>query len=165
MKDFIEKVINTYVKDKMQSGIYTILVLFISSIWSLSYKVPSFLIPTTHKQIDLLCKAAISILLIAMALALSLISHLKKVKVTDCEIINPPGFLRHKKSGAYYCQKCLVENKRATELSTVSTHQFRCRVCNETYDIDYSVLICTPYLSMLHDKAANELIIKKEETV
>lgn len=105
---------------------------------------------------------SIALLLAILACYLLLfVAYTKKPNLKDYEIINPPGFMKHKKGG-YYCQPCLIQRHIASELSTITEKEFVCRACKESYKIDYSVLICDKYLSMVHDRAADELRNKKE---
>jgi len=111
-------------------------------------------------------KTTIILLLLLLAISICYLllfaTYIKKPKLKHYEIINPPGFMRHKKTGAYYCQPCLIQRHIASELSTIAEKEFVCRICKESYKIDYSVLICDKYLSMVHDRAVEELIHKKE---
>ena len=95
----------------------------------------------------------------------------KRTNIKDYEHTSPPGFYKHKISGEYYCKKCLLKDNIAVPLSPINTKEFHCRLCNETYKVDYNVLICNSYLSITqdndplfktHDKAVNELILNKE---
>ncbi|KHE92206.1 MAG: hypothetical protein K8F52_18790 [Candidatus Scalindua rubra] len=77
--------------------------------------------------------------------------------------INPPGFMKHKTTGAYYCQPCLIKNHLESELSTINENLFMCRVCKEKYGIDYKVLLSQEYLSQKHDEAAKEIYLKNKK--
>jgi hypothetical protein len=137
----------------------------------------AFLSIQTLKNISKLPQPKITIILLLLFLAISacylllFLAYSKKPKIKDYDLINPPGFLKHKKTGKYYCQPCLVNKHIESELSVISEKEFQCRVCKEPYKIDYSVLICNSYLSIAqnndplfktHDKAVKELILKKE---
>lgn len=123
--------------------------------------------PELEKQ--LLLKALIIMFsLAAGAMASLFVLHnklIQKPNLNDYEIINPPGFIKHKATGGYFCQPCLLLRHVATELSTIDTKKMLCRSCQETYEIDYSVLIYGPYLTMVHDRAANEFIHKNKDKV
>jgi len=87
----------------------------------------------------------------------------EKLSLNDYEIINPPGFMKHKATGGYFCQSCLLTRHVPFELATIDTKKMLCRNCKETYKIDYSVLICDAYLSMVHDRAVKELIYNNDD--
>ena len=120
-------------------------------------------------------KSTIILILLLLAILicylLLFLSYNRKPKLKDYELINPPGFYKHKKNGGYYCQKCLLKDHIAVPLSPLSTDQFHCRLCDQSYKIDYNVLICNSYLSLAakeqsdhlfenHDRAACEFIKK-----
>lgn len=95
----------------------------------------------------------------------------KQPNLKDYELINPPGFMKNKKTGRFYCHPCLFAKHNTSPLSVISEKEFQCRVCGESYKIDYSLLLNNSYLSIVqdndplfrnHDKAVNELILKKE---
>ncbi len=119
-------------------------------------------------------KIAVTTFLLFLAMSFCYIllyrAFVKKPNLKDYEIINPPGFIKHKKTGRYYCQPCLINRHIASELSVMSEKEFQCRVCKEPYKIDYLLLLNNSYLSVVqendplfktHDKAVNELINKK----
>jgi hypothetical protein len=79
--------------------------------------------------------------------------------------------MKNKKTGRFYCHPHLFAKHNASPLSVISEKEFQCRVCGESYKIDYSLLLNNSYLSIVqdndplfrnHDKAVNELILKKE---
>ena len=164
-KTMISKILETYLKDRKLKIIWLIVVGIISSnsFFSWSDKILQ-LFPQLGKP--LLGKAIIIMFFLSLGLLVSLvIVHQKfnlKPNLNDYEIINPPGFMRHKATGGYFCQPCLLLRHVASELSTIHTKKILCRSCKETYEIDYSVLICDPYISKVHDRAADELIHKNE---
>ncbi len=115
----------------------------------------------------------LSLLFLAMSFCYVLLyrTFSKRPRSKDYEHISPPGFYKHKITGEYFCKKCLLKDKIAVPLSPSNTKEFHCRLCNETYKIDYNVLICNSYLSIAqdndplfknHDKAVKELILNKE---
>ncbi len=68
--------------------------------------------------------------------------------------------MKHKATGAYYCQPCLLKNHLESELSTIDNNLLICRVCKEEYKIDHKVLLSNEYLSKKHDEATQELYLK-----
>lgn len=165
-KTMISKILETYLKDQILKIIWLIIVGIISSDWLFSWSDKTLqLFPELEKPI--LGKAIIIMFFLSVGLLISLIvvrrKFISKPNLNDYEIINPPGFMKHKATGGYFCQPCLLLRHVVSELSTIDTKKMLCRSCKETYEIDYSVLICNPYLSMVHDKAANELIHKGKE--
>jgi hypothetical protein len=157
----IDKLINIWIKERAQLSIYIPLVALLAWTWALSDARFTFL-ESVEIAPALIGKAVLSLLLILFALAASLFILLRRPNIKDYDIINPPGFYKHKKTGAYYCQPCIDQRHIASPLSIISEEEFLCRACKETYRIDYSVLICNAYLSMVHDRAADEFIHKKE---
>jgi len=161
----ISKILETYLRDRKLKIIWLIVAGIISSNWLLSWSDKILqLFPQVGKS---LFGKAITIMFFLSAglLASLIVIHQKliaKPNLNDYEIINPPGFMKHKATGGYFCQHCLLRRHVASELSTIDTKTMLCRSCKETYEINYSVLICDPYLSMVHDRAANELIHKNE---
>ena len=116
----------------------------------------------------------IFLLFLAMSFCYMLLyrAFTKTPNLKDYELVNPPGFMKHRKTGRFYCHPCLFANHRASPLSVISEKEFQCRVCRESYKIDYSLLLNNSYLSIAHDndplfrnhdKAVNELINKKEQ--
>ena len=117
--------------------------------------------------------------LISLFLAIStcylllFLSYTHKPKLRDYELITPPGFYKHKKNGNYYCQKCLLKDHIAVPLSALSTEDFHCRLCDQSYKFDYEVLLCHSYLSIVakkndplfknHEKAVNEYYNYKDK--
>lgn len=77
--------------------------------------------------------------------------------------INPPGFMKHKTTGAYYCQPCLIKNHFEAELSVINTNLLTCRICNEEYKLDHNVLLSIEYLSKKQDEAAKEIYLKNRK--
>ena len=162
----ISKILGTYLKDRKLLIIWLIVAGIISSNWLFSWSDNFFqLFPQLEKPS--FGKALVIMFFLSVGLFASLIViHQKliaKPNLNDYEIINPPGVMKYKKSGGYFCQPCLLLKHVASELSTIDTKKMLCRSCKETYEIDYSVLICDKYLSMVHDRAANELIHKNKD--
>ena len=161
MKTIIDKIIPLWLQERSLQTLWTIILFLIGASWLLS-KTNGLLQAILQIEDIITAKIELSLFLLSLGLSLSLFILLKKPRIKDYEIINPPGFLRHKKTGGYFCQPCLTDKHKASELSTVSEKEFLCRVCKESYKIDYKVLIHDEYLSMVHDRAADELIHKKE---
>ena len=157
----IDKIIPLWLRERSLRTIWFLTAPLIVACWSLSEKNSVFQAILQLENI-IMVRIILSLLLLSLGLSLSLLLLHKRPKLKDYEIINPPGFMRHKTTGAYFCQPCLIQKHIASELSTISLKEFRCRNCNESYKIDYSVLICDKYLSMVHNKAVEELIHKKE---
>ncbi len=105
----------------------------------------------------------LSLLLLSMYLCYAWLfsTYIKKPRQNDYELINPPGFLKNKKTGRYYCQKCLVEKHLESELSVISKEEFKCRVCNEPYKTDLLLLLNDSYLSKVQD---NDPLFKMHHT-
>jgi len=84
----------------------------------------------------------------------------KKPNIKDYDLINPPGFLKHKKTGKYYCQPCLLKDHIASELSSVVTEKHLvCHCCDKAYNISAN-LITNSYLSKAYDEAMKEIHLK-----
>lgn len=156
----ITKIISLWLKNRSEKTIWILITAMIVGCWMLGET--NILIEYIGQiLIPILVKITISLFLLSIGLLLSLVVIHRRPTIKDYEIINPPGFIRHKKTGAYFCQPCLRQRHIASELSIISQNEFYCRVCKESYRVDYSVLICDEYLSMVHDRAAKELIHKK----
>lgn len=157
----IEKLISIWIKEQAQLSVCILLVLLLGCAWVLPDTVFSFL-KSAAITITLLGKLVLSLFLVLLALAASLFIVLRKPSVKDYDLINPPGFYKHRKAGGYYCQPCIDQRHIASPLSTISKEEFLCRACKETYKVDYSVLFCDEYLSIIHDRAANEFVREEE---
>lgn len=161
----INKIIPLWLRERSYQTIWLLISFLIGACW---------LLPETNILIQaiaqlltpILVKITLTLFLLGTGFTASLgvfyREYKRKPNPKDYEIINPPGFMRHKITGGYFCHPCLIQRHTASELSTISTKEFVCRICKESYKIDYSVLICDKYLSMVHDRAADELIHKKE---
>jgi len=162
----LKKILETYVKDRNLIIIWLSVAFIISSDWLLPWSDKLFELYPAPEKLPL-GKAVVIMCVLCLALLASLIVlHYKlmaKPNPNDYEIINPPGFMKHKATGGYFCQPCLLLKQLPSQLSTIDKKQMLCRICKETYDIDYSVLICDEYLSMIHNRAVSELIHKNEK--
>jgi hypothetical protein len=94
-----------------------------------------------------------------------------KPNLRHYELINPPGFMKNKETGRFYCHPCLFGKQTISPLSVISEKELKCRVCGESYKIDYSLLLNNSYLSIVqdddplfrdHQKAVDELMNKRE---
>ena len=166
-----DKIIFIWLKEKIQISIWAIILLLITGTWSLK---PNYLLAlqaTCKLETPILAKITITLFFIALGLIFLLIIYHRKPKIKDYDQINPPGFLKHKKKGKYYCQSCLVSKHIISELSVITKKEFQCRVCKESYKIDYETMINDSYLSICknndplfgtHARAVNELILKND---
>jgi hypothetical protein len=120
------------------------------------------------KNLSTLPQPKTTIILISLLIAISayylflFLAYSKKANLKDYELINPPGFMKHKTKGGFYCQPCLIGKDIASELSTITKKEMICRICGEKYQIDYSVLISDSYLSKKWDEAVQELALKDD---
>jgi len=74
------------------------------------------------------------LLTITFCFLIAIIIHSSKSSnIQNYEFINPPGFLKHKKSGKYYCQTCFIKDNIISELSLMSLDKYQCRLCKEPY--------------------------------
>lgn len=109
-------------------------------------------------------KATITLLLSFLAISacylVLFVAYVKKPNIGHYDLINPPGFLKDKKTGKYYCQKCLLINHVASELSAVVTKdELICHCCDKTYNISAD-LITDSCLSKAYDEAIKEIHLK-----
>lgn len=128
----------------------------------------------TFSQIQILTKISslpqpkATIILISLLLAISacyvllFVAYTKKPNIKDYDLINPPGFLKHKGTGKYYCQPCLQTRHIASELSVVKKDEMFCRNCKEPYPINASFIITDKILTKAFDDACNELMLKNK---
>jgi len=123
----------------------------------------------TFSQIQILTKILnlpqpkATIILISLLLTISacyiflFVAYTKKPNIKDYDLINPPGFLKHRKTGKYYCQPCLLKNHIASELSPVVTeNKLVCHCCDKAYNISAKI-ITNSYLSKAYDEAMKEI--------
>ncbi len=165
----IDKIIPLWLKERSHQSIWLLISFLIIGCWSL---------PATHSLIQtipqltnpIMAKITITLFLLSLGLMASLGILHRKPNLKDYEIINPPGFMKHRKTGRYYCHPCLFSKQIASPLSVMSEKEFQCRICKESYKIDYLLLINNSYLSIVkdndplfkdHDKAVTELVNKK----
>lgn len=85
----------------------------------------------------------------------------KKPKIEDYDPINPPGLLKHRKTGKYYCQRCLLKDHIASELSLVPGDKLVCRCCNDSYDISTKIIPAS-YFSKAYDEFVKEFVSKNK---
>jgi len=87
----------------------------------------------------------------------------KKPKIGDYNPINPPGFLKHRRTGKYYCYRCLVKDHRVSELSIVlPENKLVCRCCDDSYDISTKI-IPDSYFSKAWNEFVKEICSKNKD--
>lgn len=87
----------------------------------------------------------------------------KKPKIGDYDPINPPGFLKHRRTGKYYCYRCLVKDHIVSELSIVlPENKLVCRCCDDSYDISTKI-IPDSYFSKAWDEFVKEICSKNKD--
>lgn len=172
MMTMIDKFITLWIKEKSHRTIWLLISSIILMCWTILDS--SFDLTKSFPQLtpSILGKTYISVLLVSIGLIASIVVLIKKPNIKSYDIINPPGFLKHKKTRRYYCQSCLIDKRICSELSIISLKEFQCRICKETYTVDYPVLLNHSYLSIAqdndplfktHNRAVNELILKKQD--
>lgn len=111
-------------------------------------------------------KTTVTLLLLVFAISLCylilFLTYNRKPNIKDYDLINPPGFLKHSRTGKYYCQPCLQTRHIASELSVVKKDEMFCRNCKEPYPIDASFIITDKILTKAFDDACNELMLKNK---
>lgn len=75
--------------------------------------------------------------------------YMNKPNVSDYEFINPPGCFKHKITGLYFCQPCLLKNDIPSQLTWVNAYGMQCKCCGEPYKIDLAKTSCIPSLEQL----------------
>lgn len=99
----------------------------------------------------------ILLLLVVLTLGLVIMVELvypfkKKPNLKNYTQINPPGLMKHKKTGKYYCQPCLIKKHILSEVSITNTKEWICRCCKETYKVNFNeFLLCKSFFSRLTD--------------
>lgn len=123
----------------------------------------SFILPqdTQTKIISLpQPKSTIYLLLLLLSMYLCylllFLSYAKKPRLKDFDHIISPGIMKHKKSGKYYCQPCLVKDHITCELSVINKDELFCHCCKSPYKIDHAILISDSVLSRAWDEAVKE---------
>lgn len=168
----IEKLIREWLKSKPQQTIWIITTFLIASCRLHPQTIDQFFQTNAQLTVQLLGKVSITLFLISFASLASFLILLKKPNLKHYEQINPPGFYKHKKNGSYYCQRCLLKDKIEVPLSPLSKEEYLCRVCKESYKVDYQVLLCDSYMSIAfkeskvfedHNKAVHEFYLKDDD--
>ncbi|MCP5007210.1 MAG: hypothetical protein GY941_25200 [Planctomycetes bacterium] len=83
---------------------------------------------------------------------LALYIFYKNPKLKDYEIINPPGLMKHKSTGKYFCQKCLITKHFTSEVIITSTKEWTCLICEQKYKVSFNdFLSCKSFFSKMID--------------
>lgn len=111
-------------------------------------------------------KTTVTLLLLAFAIALCYLllfrTYSKKTNIKDYDLINPPGILKHRGSGKYYCQRCLLKDHNPSELSLALTeNNLVCHCCDKLYDISTKILPDS-YFSKAWDEFTKEILLKNK---
>lgn len=108
----------------------------------------------------ILAKITLSLSVLVFSLSASLFilwrDRQKIPSIKDYEHILHPGIMKHKKSGKYYCQPCLLKGHITCELSVINKDELFCHCCKSSYKIDHAVLISDTALSRTWDDAIKE---------
>jgi hypothetical protein len=132
----IEKIISLWSKDRTQTTIWFLWLFLTGTLWTLP-AINSFL-----SQVDLQSqKAAVGKILLSQCLLLfaliaSLITfyrHRTKIKLTDYDYIEDPGFYIHKKTKEKYCGNCIDKHGKLHRLSFHAQKGLICRPCGNSY--------------------------------
>lgn len=150
-------------KDRMSVWLWIPLLLLTSSLFDTPWNLLIQFLPTPIiDKIALLPQPKSTIILLLLLLSICLcyvllfLSYAKKPRLKDFEHIIYPGIMKHKKSGKYYCQPCLLKDHIACDLSVVNKDELFCHCCKTPYKIDHSILISDSVLSRAWDEAVKE---------
>jgi len=159
----INKLIPIWIRSKSQQTIWIATPFLIALCWLHPQMLDEFFQANAQLTTPLLGKVAISLFLISLALLASTLLLLRKPSIKDYDLVNPPGFLKHKTTGKYYCQRCLLKDHIASELSSVVTEKHLvCHCCDKAYNISAN-LITDSYLSKTYDEAMKEIHLKDKD--
>lgn len=112
--------------------------------------------------LKLILKPAITATLTLISLSLSLCylllfkEFIEKPNIKEYEFINPPGCYKHKRSGLYFCQPCLLKDKIESPLYWINEYGMHCKCCGEPYKIKLTRISAIPSLEKEFDKAWEE---------